>query len=454
MFIAQDSQPHPNSTQLVDDLAQYECPAITGHRARANESPGQDEDPIVFAHAQGSTITDVDGKEYLDMGACFAVCAYGHCHPELVQTLTTQAARLMHAMGDVYPADCKIAFLRALAEYCPGDLTQSILSQSGGEAVESAIKTAQIATGKSHFIAFNGSYHGLSYGSLSLTHHCQRFKTPFAERIAGQTTYFPYAYCLRCAYGSSPEHCGFSCLEAVRKRLKERDDVAAVIAEPIQGRGGDIVPPDGWLASLRSICNECDVLLILDEIYTGFGRTGTRFACDYESVVPDILCLGKAMTGGFPLSAAIGSAKIMGKWGQNTGEAIHTSTFLGNPMGCALGLKALELQRRLNLPFEAARKGQILGKRLKALEHKHSSCIAQVRGRGLMWGLEFVRNRETLEPDPIKAWGLVQSLRARGVILLTSGAYGQTLSLSPPLIIEDAQIEEFCDTLEQALGEL
>ncbi|MFA5624212.1 MAG: aspartate aminotransferase family protein [Bradymonadales bacterium] len=451
MNIEKESRAKSRSELLVDQLAKYECPAITGRRARLGEARVLDEDPIVFASASGSTITDVDGKRYLDMGACFAVCAYGHCHPELIQSLCDQANLLMHGMGDVYPTDTKIAFLRALAEYCPGDLSQSILSQSGAEAVESATKTAQIATGKSHFIAFENSYHGLSYGALSLTHHHRRFKEPFAKRIINDTAYFPYAYCLRCAYGKRPKDCDFACLNKIRQYIKTRDDVAAVIAEPIQGRGGDIVPPKGWLSRLREICSENSVLLILDEIYTGFGRTGENFACNHESVEPHILCMGKAMTGGFPLSAAIGAASLMAMWGANTGEAIHTSTFLGNPMACAMGLKSIELQKRLQIPAQAALKGAYLKEKLRAICHPYKNRIAEVRGQGLMLGFELVKNNESLEPDPASAWAIVQELRALGVILLPSGPAGQTVSLAPPLIIEEAELDEFCVKLESVL---
>ena len=313
------------------------------------------------------------------MGACFAVAAYGHSNPELIDALDQQAHKLMHGMGDVYPTDVKVSFLKALATLAPGNLSGALLSQSGAEAVETAMKMAQMATGKSRFIAFESSYHGLSYGALSVTGHQNEFKKPFASRICQQTTHVPYANCLRCAFGRKPESCEFACLKNIERILQlpsgGADDVAAIIAEPIQGRGGDVVPPRGWLKALRELCTRNGVLLILDEIYTGFGRTGELFACNRENVVPDIMCLGKAMTGCFPLSAAIATPEVLAKWPLNTSEAIHTSTFLGNPMGCAVGLKALEILQRDDLPKKAAEKGGWILSKFKELQNKYPNPI-------------------------------------------------------------------------------
>ena len=444
------------STALVDELASYECAGLTARRARFSGETGVARDPIVLQRGEGAVLWDADGLPYIDMGACFAVAAYGHSNPELVEALNKQAQKLMHGMGDVYPTDTKISFLKALASVAPGNLSGALLSQSGAEAVETALKMAQIATGKSRFIAFESSYHGLSYGALSVTAHQNCFKTPFVQRICQQTTFVPYANCLRCAFGQKKGCCQFECIRHIDRILSlpssGAGEVAAVIAEPIQGRGGDVVPPKGWLKALRETCTKHGILLILDEIYTGFGRTGAMFACDRENVVPDILCLGKAMTGGFPLSATIATPEVLSHWPLNTAEAIHTSTFLGNPMGCAIGLRALEILQRDKLPEAARQKGEFLLGAFEQLKQKYPRIIADARGAGLMCALEFAE--PDLTPLPEIALKLVDLLRDRGFILLPSGPWGHVLSVAPPLMIPIEFLEAFANALDDAIAEV
>ena len=441
------------STGLVDTLAQVECAGLTARRQRFEGETGISRDPIVLESGKGAFLWDADHLPYVDMGACFAVAAYGHANPELTEALNLQANKLMHGMGDVYPTDTKISFLKALASLAPGNLSGALLSQSGAEAVETAMKMAQMATGKSRFIAFESSYHGLSYGALSVTAHQDSFKKPFSSRICQQTTFVPYANCRRCAFSQTPENCHFACISHIDRILSlpsgGAGDVAAVIAEPVQGRGGDVVPPKGWLKALRELCTKHDILLILDEIYTGFGRTGKMFACDHENVVPDIMCLGKAMTGGFPLSAAIATPKVLNKWPLNTSEAIHTSTFLGNPMGCAVGLKALEILQRDHLPEMAARKGAFVLEEFKKLQTQYPDIIFDARGAGLMLALEFAKPDKTPLTD--LALKVVDELRDRGFILLPSGPWGHVISIAPPLMIPMTCLEFFIKNLNEVL---
>lgn len=445
-------QPAP-STTYVDELAQVECAGLTARRARFDGEIGVERDPIVLTQGKGAILWDADGLPYIDMGACFAVAAYGHANDELCQALNAQAQKLMHGMGDVYPTDTKVSFLKALANLAPGNLSGALLSQSGAEAVETAMKMAQMATGRQRFIAFESSYHGLSYGALSVTGHQNEFKAPFSARICQQTTFVPYANCLRCAFGQKKESCGFACLKHIDRLLSlpsgGAGDVAAIIAEPIQGRGGDVVPREGWLKGLRELCSRHGVLLILDEIYTGFGRTGATFACNHEDVIPDIMCLGKAMTGGFPLSAAIATPEVLAKWPLNTAEAIHTSTFLGNPMGCAVGLKALEILTRDDLPKAAKQKGEWLTNAFAKLQKKYPQIIAETRGRGLMQALEFAD--EQLKPLTNIALQIVDEMRNRGFILLPSGPWSHVISIAPPLIIDHIYLEAFIRALDESI---
>lgn len=444
------------SQKYVDALAQVECPGLTARRARSDREIGVQRDPIVLSHGEGAFLWDADNLPYVDMGACFAVAAYGHANPELIQTLNEQAAKLMHGMGDVYPTDIKIDFLKELAKIAPGNLSGALLSQSGAEAVESAMKMAEIATKRHRFIAFESCYHGLSYGALSVTAHQNEFKKPFISRICQQTTYVPYANCKRCAFCQSPDSCQFACIRHIDRLLSApaggATDTAAIIAEPIQGRGGDVVPPKGWLTELKKLCEKHHILLILDEIYTGFGRTGAMFACQHENVVPDIICLGKALTGAFPLSAALASPDVIAHWKLNTAEAIHTSTFLGNPMGCALGLKALEILQRDHLPQRAQIEGEFLLAEFKKLQNKYPQIIADARGIGLMLGLEMAD--EKMNPLTNLALDIVDRLRNKGFILLTSGPWGHVVSIAPPLIIPHECLVAFIDALDQTLADV
>ncbi|ACY13202.1 aspartate aminotransferase family protein [Haliangium ochraceum] len=450
--------PGPRSRELIDDLARYECPAITARRARRSEESGVDQDPIVWRRGQGAYIEDVDGNRYLDFTAAFAVSGYGHAHPELVAALSAQAEQLMHGMGDVYPTDVKIAFARALAKITPGALERSIFAQSGADAVEAALKTAAVYSGRRRVLAFHGGYHGLSLGALAVTAYRDSFREPFHSALNHLVTHAPYPNCYRCPFGKQPQSCDTECLRFVRHLLEHpaagSEGTGAVIVEPIQGRGGCVVPPAGWLEGLAELCRERDLVLIFDEIYTGFARTGKRFAMEHSGVVPDVACLGKGMAGGFPMSAAIGTPKVMDAWGASAGEAIHTGTFLGNPMGCAVGLKAIELLERERYEERAATLGEHLRAGLVALAARFPERLGEVRGRGLMQAVELIASQHSRAPDGALAVAVMRAMLERGVLLLPSGVYGNVLSFTPPFVVTADEIDEMLGVLADALGAL
>lgn len=452
------SIPGPASQALVDDLARYECPAITARRARRAQESGVDQDPIVWREGRGAYIEDVDGNRYLDFTAAFAVSGYGHAHPELVQALTDQATRLMHGMGDVYPTDVKIAYARALARVLPGDLERSIFGQSGAEAVEAALKTAAMFSGRRRVLAFHGAYHGLSIGALGVTAYRDSFREPFHGAINHRVTHAPYPDCYRCPLGKERATCGLACLSYVRYLIESpaagTEGLGAVIVEPIQGRGGCVIPPDEWMKGLAELCHEHDLVLILDEIYTGFARTGKRFAMEHTGIAPDVVCLGKGMSGGFPMSAAVGTPRVMDAWGASAGESIHTGTFLGNPMGCAVGLKAIELLERERYEEVSAALGEHLLEHLRRLQARFPDRIGDVRGRGLMVGAELVRSAHSRAPDGGLAVGVMHRMLQKGVLLLPSGVHGQVLSFTPPFVITRDEIDEMMALLEETLHEL
>jgi 4-aminobutyrate aminotransferase-like enzyme len=391
--------------------------------------------PIFWAEAAGSNVVDVDGNLFIDLTAGFGVAAAGHASPAVVEAVSSQMTRLPHAMGDVQPAERKVELLEALAGIAPGDLSVAILSANGADAVESALKTALLATGRPGVIAFEGAYHGLGHGALAVTHD-PRFRGPFEAQLYRGVRFAPYPATAAATAG---------CMAAVRHHVEEAAGgpapVGAVIAEPIQGRGGFIVPPDDFLPSLRALADEAGLVLILDEIYTGLGRTGRWFACEHQGVVPDILLVGKALGGGLPLSAAVGRPAVMEAWPPSEGEAIHTSTFLGNPVTAAAAIAHLEEIRRLGLVDRARQLGDRLARRLD--RWIGDGLIAEARGIGLM------QAGVPTGPGPeARAAAIARSALRDGVLLLAEGA---ALAFTPPLTITETQLDYALGAVERAL---
>lgn len=408
--------PGPRSRELTPALRSFESRNVTF----------VDQDfPIFWESASGATVTDVDGNRYIDLSGAFGVANTGHSNPYVAAAVHDQAVRLMHGMGDVHPTEVKVKLLETLAKIAPGDLGKTFLASTGAEAVEAALKTAMLATGKFAFAAYRGAYHGLSLGTLEIS-GIEKFRAPFAQFVPQRTLFLDYP---RAAPPAADEGAA-AALGETERALSARSDIAALIIEPLQGRGGCIIPPKGYLKGLRQLCDSLGILLIFDEIYTGFARTGTLFACQQEEVVPDMICIGKAMANGFPISAMIARPAIMDVWPESPGEALHTSTYLGNPMGCAAALANLGEIERLQLPQRARQLGIMLGARLDAL--RAQGGILDVRGRGLMWGVEFA--------DAATAERVVKNALKAGVILLQAGPQGNVVSITPPLVISQRQL--------------
>jgi len=419
------SVPGPRSLELADTLSLTETRGVT-YLAR--------DFPVFWETGSGALVTDVDGNRYLDFTSAFGVAMTGHANQAVARAIAEQATRLPHGMGDVHPSAAKVALLRKLASLAPVDHPRTFLCSTGSESIEFALKTAMLATESPDVLAFAGAYHGLSYGALEVG-GIAKFRKPWQRQLRGTTTFarFPDP-----REPKSSERA----LDAVRKALRKDKSIGAVIVEPIQGRAGVIVPPDGFLRDLRKLCTERDTLLILDEIYTGFGRTGTMFACERDGVRPDILCVGKALGGGFPISATIVSEEIAGAWEPSTGEALHTSTYLGNPMGCAAALANLEELERLKIAYRAREREPVIAERLNVLR-RADSRIADVRGRGMLWAIEF--------KEPRVAGACVVRALARGLVLLQSGLRGESITIAPPPVISDVQLQRGFDILETVL---
>lgn len=417
--------PGPRSRALIAKIAAFEARGVTYVG---------DDYPIAWVAGDGALVVDADGNRYLDLTAAFAVAALGHGNGTIGAAIAAQAARLVHGMGDVHPTDVKARLLERLAALAPGDCSKSFFGSSGSEAIEFALKTALLATGRPRVLAFEGAYHGLSLGALPVG-GIERFREPFAALFEARTTWLPFpddAVALDAA------------LETVRAALAADRVIGAVVLEPIQGRGGVIVPPAGFLRGVRALCDEFSAVMVLDEIYTGYGRTGTMFACEREAVVPDILCIGKAIAGGVPFSAAIGRPAIVDAWPASEGEALHTSTFLGNPLACAAALAVLDEFERLPVLATVRRREPWLRERLGAL--LRLPAVTEVRGLGMLWALEFT--------DAGTANRVVRAGLGRGLILLQSGVDGTSITLSPPLTIEDDQLERAIELLAMSIEEI
>lgn len=405
--------PGPLSQQWIDRLAMHECPAITARRTRRASVLGlSKDDPIVWKEAVGSNVVDVDGNIFVDMTAGFGVASVGHRNKNVVKAVQQQSQTLVHAMGDAYPDPQRILLMEKLALLT--GLDRTILGCSGSDSVEAAIKTAKIATGRDRILGFDGGYHGLAFGSLSVTaYKAQSFRQPFAKQL-----------------GTHVDHAIFN-----GEIPTDLSQYAAIIVEPIQGRGGVRPAKRQWLNDLIRKAKEQGTLIIFDEIYTGFGRTGTWFAFQNQGLMedkPDIVCVGKALAGGFPISACIGSAAVMDAWGASQGEAIHTQTFLGNPLGCAMALGALEELERI-IPT-------VVPKSAFLCELLQSQGFS-VRGRGLLLGVEL--------SDSLAA---SRQLLQHGYIALPAGPNCEVLALTPPLVISEEQLNHFVQTLIQVCG--
>src|SRR5262245_3075967 len=358
--------------------------------------------PIFWERASGTNVWDVDGNRFLDLTAGFAVASHGHTHPAVQSAIALQSARLMHAMVDVHPTEGKVRICQKLSEITferwglgAGKTT---LCNSGFEAVEVALKTSLLHSGKPGVIAFTGGYHGLGYGALGLM-GIPWFREPFQQHLRDFTSWIPYPYCFRCPFGRTEGHrlhgsrfpnCASSCLESIEEQIVQtirQRPIGCMVVEPCQGRGGEVIPPLDFLRMLRKLCDTFKILRVFDEIYTGFNRTGALFASDRFNVFPDIICLGKGLTAGFPLSACVGRVEVMDSWPKSQGEALHTTTFLGNPIGCAAALASIDL----HLDPAVGPRVRFLGGRLRErLLEEMPSFQGNVRGLGLMIGLEIV----------------------------------------------------------------
>ncbi len=426
-----------STIQILNRLKKVEGPNVT--------FVGNDF-PIVMKKAKGCKVTDVENKSYWDFTSCFGVLALGHRHKVALTAMRQQGSRLIHGMGDVHPTLSKVQLLECLQKLLPMEGAKTVLSSGGGESIDTALKTAFLVTKRSQFICFSGGYHGLQLGPLLVNGRGfftdgfedflseRRFVLPFPVHSAdyGNLDQFKETTLWKQESGKSlalPE----IVLELAEEVLKTKK-YAGLLVEPMQGRAGERSFPPLFLQKLHQLCKKYGTLLIADEIFTGFWRTGTPFACEWNGVVPDLICTGKALGGGFPLSACSGYPLEI--WGNSVGESRHTSTFLGHPLACAVGVASLMEMKRIHADRQKAEK--VLDSSLSELVSKVTMLGERnhlvARGRGLMRGIWLGAN------SPGSGVEISESLLKRGFLTLPSGMQGDVLALTPPHLISEVPI--------------
>jgi 4-aminobutyrate aminotransferase-like enzyme len=425
----------PRSRRIVADEQRYLSPGLQSFALTAG---------LAMARGQGCTLIDEDGNEYIDFIAGIGVGSVGHCHPHYVDSLKRQLERLTFGS---FTTETRARFLTLLAGLMPEGLTRIQLFSGGAEAVEAALRLAKSATGKHEVVGFWGGFHGKTGGVLGLLG--SEFKHGLGPFLPGRYV-APYADCYRCPLKLRFPDCGIACADFLRDviRYQTGGEISAIIVEPIQGTAGNVVPPPGFLPAVQAIAKEHGALLIADEMLTGFGRTGSMWGCDHDHVIPDVMTVGKGMGGGFPLSAVVSTDALTSRppW---SNPSASSSSYGGNPLAAAAGLATVEILMKEDLVRNAERVGKVMLARLEAMKDKHR-CVGEVRGKGLMLGIELVRDRQTKEPlgrDVTRA--LYQECLRRGLVAMT---YAPSIRLNPPLVISEATALDGLAILDEALG--
>ena len=406
--------------------------------------------PIFAARAEGAVLEDVDGNRFLDFAGGIGCLNVGHRAPRVLAAIREQLDALLHTCFSVAPYAKYIELAEKLNSIVPGNFPKkTMLLNSGAEAIENAVKIARSYTRRPAIICFEDAFHGRTMLTMSLTSKTHPYKAGF-EPFATDIYRIPYAYCYRCSYSLQYPACNVFCahhLEDTFKRVVAAEAVAAVVVEPILGEGGFVAPPREFFTVLQEICRRHKILLIADEVQTGFGRTGAMFASERYGLVPDLLVSAKSIAGGLPLAAVTGRAEIM----DTPGVGGLGGTFGGNPVSCAAGLAAIETLERENLSGRAEKLGERFDSRARAWQ-KALPLIGEVRGLGAMRAIELVRSRDTREPAKEETERVLRYCHEHGLILISSGTYGNVLRLLVPLVITDEQFEEGMNVVQAALS--
>ncbi len=424
--------PGSTSRAWVERLAGVESPAFTMRRARRQELSGASQDPIVWNRALGWNVGDADGQVFVDLTAGFGVALLGHNPPFVQQAMGAQSHQLVHGMGDFQPSTVKIELLERLQDLAPWPDGRVALGLTGNDAVTMALKTAVLATGRPTVLAFEGSYHGLGYGPLGVSGFSNAFREPFLEQLNPYVIFAPYPR----------DGISVDVWRAQVDNALGATPLGAVILEPMQGRGGVVGMGDEAPAALRGLLREQGAVLIADEVLTGLGRCGNTWLSTTLGLEPDLLCVGKALGGGLPVSACLGRTEIMEAWGTPDQVPIHTGTFFGHPLGCATALATLNALNTEKVCERAQATGAWLLHKLQNTVGSHVH-VKEVRGRGLLLGVE-------MDSGPL-GLATVRGLLERGYITLPAGKYGEVVQLCPPVTVHRDILDRFVHTLTETL---
>jgi 4-aminobutyrate aminotransferase/(S)-3-amino-2-methylpropionate transaminase len=428
-------EPGPRSREIVARERRFQSPGSQSFSLQAG---------LAMARGSGCTLIDEDGNEYIDFIAGIAVGSIGHCHPHYVEALKRQVERLTFGS---FTTEARARFFELLASVTPAGLTRIQMFSGGAEAVEAALRLAKSATGKAEVAGFWGGFHGKTAGVLPLLG--SDFKHHLGPFTPGRYL-SPYADCYRCPLKLRYPDCGIACAEFLRDviRYQTAGEIGAILVEPIQGTAGNVVPPEGFLRAVQAIARDHGALLIADEMICGFGRTGAMWGTDHDGVVPDIMTLGKGVGGGFPLAGVVSTEAITATkpW---SNPSASSSSYGGNPLAAAAGVAALEIILKEDLVTNAARVGKVMLQRLETLKEKYR-CVGEVRGKGLMLGIELVADRGTKKPlARAITQALYQECLRRGLVAMT---YSPTIRINPPLVIREEQALAGLAILDEALG--
>ncbi len=411
-----------------------------------NVTAVSDAGPIFWDEAAGANVRDADGNVYIDLTGAFGVALLGHRPPEVVEAVRRQSARLIHGLGDVHPGTVRLALLERLQGMAPWPDARAVLASTGAEAVEVALKTAWLHTGRPGILAFEGGYHGLTLGALAVTHR-EMFRAPFARRLYRGVAFAPFPDTLR---GSPTTDEALAVVDAIlHGGAPNGDPIGTVLVEPVQGRAGVRIPPAGFMERLAALAHHQGAVVVADEVFTGMGRCGAWYAAERVGLDPDIVCLGKALGAGLPLSACMAPRRVMEAWPESNGEALHTSTFLGHPLACAAAIAGLDLAERMDAPALAERVGRALAGALRE-RLAGQAQVGEIRGVGLFLGIELV-DAEGL-PLEGRAVRVAESALREGVIVLPAGEAGHVVELAPPAVLSPEQIRCSAEVLGRAVA--
>ncbi len=425
--------PGPESKKLLKKAARVEPPCSA------------DQLPIVWDHAEGTRVWDVDGNEYLDLTSGVLVTNVGHCHPHMVSSVQEQITKLDNSYS--FRTRKRIEAAERIVNATPENLTQVFMLTTGAEATETAMRLARLYSGKQEILSFYGAFHGKTYGAMSVSGSIGT-KKGFGSGVPG-TIFAPYPYCYRCFYDKKLPDCGMYCLKALDRIVEAEtwDNLGSVIIEPYQGAAGFIFPPEGYLKAIEKWANDRDLVFIVDEVQSSFGRTGKLFMIEWEDVRPHLLALGKGMGSSLPASAVVGEEKLF----TAVGTSGLSSTWGGNPLSSAAVIAVFEILEKERLLENCERVGSSLMASLNILKEKYE-ILGDVRGKGLVIGLEFVEGGN--KPAPQLTNKVVRAAAERGLMLGKLGLYGNVIRVAPPLVITEEEANLCVEILDRAIGSI